>query len=394
MFFHISNAYKTVPIILFENIIIRKRKVVKVKRIAKLFIFFLINIFLSVIIKWVNDTMLNKLYEKFIKFIRENYKDVIILILLCLFLFFPLNYSIMISGGTIDIKDRVAIENSYNIKGSYSLAYVKEHKGTPCYVLLSYIIPSWKKVPLEEYQANKNETDADILNRAKVYLEYSKQAAIKNAYLKAGKSFEIRNEKSYVVYISEKASTDIKIGDIIKKADGVSITKMEQYREIISNHDIGDTINVVVEREKKDVECTVKIKKIDGEKLTGITVLSLYDYETDPNIELTFKNNESGSSGGLMLTLAIYDKLIKEDLTKGYKIVGTGTIDFDGNVGEIDGVEYKLRGAVKSKAKIFIAPSGNNYNDAVKLKNKNNYNIEIIEAKTFEQVLSELKNIK
>ncbi len=92
-----------------------------------------------------------------------------------------------------------------------------------------------------------------------------------------------------------------------------------------------------------------------------------------------------------MLALSIYDKLTDYDLTKGLKIVGTGTIDFDGNVGEIDGVEYKLKGAVKAKADIFIAPSGKNYEDALKLKKEKNYKIKIIEAKTFNQVLEELK---
>ena len=48
--------------------------------------------------------------------------------------------------------------------------------------------------------------------------------------------------------------------------------------------------------------------------------------------------------------LAIYKELIEEDITHGLKIVGTGTIDELGNVGEIDGVKYKILGAVKNKA--------------------------------------------
>ena len=90
------------------------------------------------------------------------------------------------------------------------------------------------------------------------------------------------------------------------------------------------------------------------------------------------------------MSLEIYSQLINKDITRGRKIVGTGTISEDGEVGEIDGVKYKLRGAVKNKAQIFIAPSGNNYKEAVKEKKKNNYKIKIIEAKNFKQVLEEL----
>ena len=172
--------------------------------------------------------MFNKIYDKIKNFIKDNYKELIFLLLLCVFFFYPLNYSIMISGGTIDIKDRISIDKSYDIKGSYNLAYVSEHKGTPLYVILSSIIPSWTRVPLEEYQASKNETSKDILNRAKTYLEYSKQAAIKNAYTKALKDFKIIGEKNYVVALSEEANTDIKIGDILKKADNKIITDIKQ----------------------------------------------------------------------------------------------------------------------------------------------------------------------
>ena len=90
------------------------------------------------------------------------------------------------------------------------------------------------------------------------------------------------------------------------------------------------------------------------------------------------------------MSLEIYSQLIKKDLTKGRKIVGTGTINKDGTCGEIDGVKYKLKGAVKNSADIFIVPTGKNYEEAVKGKKKHNYKIKIIEAKTFSQVVKEL----
>jgi PDZ domain-containing protein len=92
-----------------------------------------------------------------------------------------------------------------------------------------------------------------------------------------------------------------------------------------------------------------------------------------------------------MTTLSIYNKLINNDITKGRIVVGTGTIDIKGNVGEISGIEYKLRGAVKAKADIFLAPAGDNYKDAVTLKKKNKYNIDIVSVTTFDDALNYLK---
>ena len=92
-----------------------------------------------------------------------------------------------------------------------------------------------------------------------------------------------------------------------------------------------------------------------------------------------------------MIALTIYSNLNKIDLTNGKKIAGTGTIDIDGNVGEISGVKYKLMGAVKEKADIFLVPKGNNYKEAKKIKKEKGYTIDIVPIETFEEALKYLK---
>lgn len=334
--------------------------------------------------------MFDKLYEKLKKFIKENYKEIIFLLIFAFIVNYKLDYSIMVSGGTININDRVKVESESNSKGSFNLAYVTELQGTIPTVLLSYVVPSWTKVDLDDYKVSTKETAEDIENRSKVYLEHSIQAAVKVAYDKANKSFNYDDYKFYVVDVDDRAETSLKVGDILLKVNGKTITTMDEYRAIVQSLNVDDSIKLVIERDGKEKEVEVKVKLIDNQKLTGISILQLYDYYTDPKIDIKFKKSESGPSGGLMLALSIYDKLVDYDLTKGLKIVGTGTIDFDGTVGEIDGIEYKLKGAVKAKADVFIAPSGKNYEDAVKLKEKKKYKIRIIEAKTFDQVLEEL----
>ena len=112
--------------------------------------------------------------------------------------------------------------------------------------------------------------------------------------------------------------------------------------------------------------------------------------DTTPKIEIDYKASESGPSGGLMLALSIYNSLVKEDITKGRVIVGTGCIDEDGSVGSIGGVEYKLKGAVKNGADIFLVPNGENYEEAIKLKKDNDYKIKIKGISTFDEALEYL----
>ena len=85
--------------------------------------------------------MISKIYDKFKNFIKINYKELIFLVLFAIFMIFPLPYYICVSGGTIDVGDRIKIEDSYNEEGSFNLAYVTQLKATPATYLLSYVIP-------------------------------------------------------------------------------------------------------------------------------------------------------------------------------------------------------------------------------------------------------------
>ena len=72
------------------------------------------------------------------------------------------------------------------------------------------------------------------------------------------------------------------------------------------------------------------------------------------------------------------------------KIIGTGTIDSEGNVGIIGGIKYKLIGAVNNKAKIFLCPK-DNYEEASRLAKERNYDIIIKSISTFDEAIKYLK---
>lgn len=57
-----------------------------------------------------------------------------------------------------------------------------------------------------------------------------------------------------------------------------------------------------------------------------------------------------------MFSLEVYNQIVKEDLTRGYKIAGTGTMDAEGNVGQIGGIKHKIVAAHKEDVDIFFYP--------------------------------------
>lgn len=335
--------------------------------------------------------MINKIYDKVRTFIIENYLWILLYVVVIAIILFPLPYYIYVGGGVIDTADKIVMESDNTSKGSFNMCYVEQIYATIPTYLLSYIIPSWDLVPKEDVTLNDNETEADILLRDKMYLEEANQNAIITAFESANYDYEIKDSHLYIIYIDNNSTTDLSIGDEILEIDGVSIDDMDDITNILDGKNVSDEVKIKVISNNKEITKYAKIKEENNRKLLGIALVNIYDYETLPKVKFSFLSSESGPSGGLIVTLAIYDKLVEEDITKGLKIAGTGTIDNNGNVGSIGGVKYKLKGAVDSDADIFIVPNGDNYKEAVKLKEEKNYDIKIIGVDTFEDALNKLK---
>ena len=208
------------------------------------------------------------------------------------------------------------------------------------------------------------------------------------AYTSANKNIEVKDKMSYVIATTK--DNGIKIGDIITKVNDKEINSTSEIKEIISNQEVGNTIKLTVKRNNKEKEINVKVSEEKGQKIIGIVIMTNYKYNLDPEINIKFKKSESGSSGGLMMALSIYSVIADDDIVKGRNIAGTGTIDLEGNVGKIDGIKYKLMGAVKNKMDVVLVPEGN-YEEALEVKKEKNYDIEIVSIKTFNDAIEYLK---
>jgi len=68
------------------------------------------------------------------------------------------------------------------------------------------------------------------------------------------------------------------------------------------------------------------------------------------------ETNIGGPSGGLLQTLYVYNILVTEDVTRGLKIAGTGTIGYDGSAGYIGGVKQKILTAYYAGVDVFFIP--------------------------------------
>lgn len=337
--------------------------------------------------------MIKKFFNDIVEFIKEEYKFIIFLLLSVILFLFPVNYYIIVGGDISNIDDRVIISDSYNSKGSFNISYVSELKGRLGPYLLSYIIPGWESESANDYKYVDEETIQDIEFRNRLDLVSTNGNAIKWAYKLANKEYRVIDTKVYVISVSDEYESNLKIGDRIVKFDDNEMKDVDSARKYLGEIS-KNKIKVTVIRKNKEIDIDTNVYTKDGKKIIGVYLQEVSEYETDPKVEVKFKSKESGPSAGLITTLSIYDKLTKGDLTKGLKIAGTGTIEVDGAIGEIGGVKYKLAGAVKNKADVFLVPNGDNYEECVKLKKNNKYKIKIIGVSTIEEAIEKLNNLE
>lgn len=333
--------------------------------------------------------MFSKVYENIKKFIISEWKPLLFILLFAIITNLRLPYIIEAPGGAVDLTDRVVIDTDNKAQGTFNMAYVTSITGTPLSLLIGSIRSDWDIVKTSDLTLNGEDYE-DSLERDRLYLQEAKENAIISAYNAAGATINIKNFHNKVIYIGEEAQTDLQIGDVILSVDGIECHDLDSIKELIQTYNPDEDVALDILRNDKKMTAKARLYATnDGTKIGLITVLE-HEIETEPEIEIKYKSSESGPSGGLMTALEIYNRLTEDDLTKGRKIIGTGTIDDRGNVGEIGGVKYKLAGAVKEKAEIFLCPL-ENYDEAKELQKKKKYDIKVIGVATLSDAINELK---
>lgn len=321
-------------------------------------------------------------------YIKKNYKFIICMILILVVFTIKFPYYIDAPGGISDVSKKIELDG-YESEGSFNLAYVKEYRASIPTLLISFFNKDWKVLKLEDVMLDtENYKSYEI--RDKILMEESISNAIYVAYTKANKNISIKSSKLLVTYILESSNSNLLVGDEIISVNDKLVKSKDEVTDIIESLSLGSKLSIKVINNNKEYIRYAYIIEEDGVKKIGILISNVKEYDTKPKIKINIDSNESGPSGGLITALSIYNSLISDDITNGLKIVGTGTIEEDGTIGSIGGVEYKLKSAVKKKADLFIVPNDSNYEEAITLKEKNNYDIDIIGVSTLDEVLNYL----
>lgn len=339
--------------------------------------------------------MFKKILQEIKEAIKEEYKFMIGMILLYIILNVPVSYYITVGGGISDVSTRINVEEKYKSEGSFNISYVTQLNGNVMTYLLSYVMPKWERENTSKYKYTTTESLEDINFRGDLDLRTANGTATYWAYTLANKELKEITSKMYVIAVfNDEYQTNLKVQDEIISIDGKNCNNLADYKKIIQSKEPNNTIAVVINRKGKEMTLDVPLYDNEGTTILGVGLQYVKEYETTPVVDIKFKRSESGPSGGLITTLEIYNQLTEKDITKGYKIAGTGTIEPDGTIGQIGGIKHKVLGAESDKADYFLAPAGENYEEAKKYIKENKFKIKLIEVKTIEDAIEKLEDLK
>jgi PDZ domain-containing protein len=157
-------------------------------------------------------------------------------------------------------------------------------------------------------------------------------------------------------------------GDVIVAVDGTKVAQASDVAKVITKHKPGQSVVFTVIPAKPGgsdgdlpsgtpTSVTVRTEKAsDGRAIVGIEAEEAHTFPFKINIQLA---DVGGPSAGLMFTLGLIDKLTPGDLTGGKFVAGTGTMDDNGGVGPIGGIQLKIIAARDAGARYFFTPKDN-----------------------------------
>ena len=179
---------------------------------------------------------------------------------------------------------------------------------------------------------------------------------------------ETQGDGVLVVGILEDSPVEGKLlkEDLIKSINNDEINSTTEFIALLRTYDIGDTVSIGILRNNTDITIETKlIEHVDyeGEPMVGFLASTPNQRFVFPiNVDID-TGNVGGPSAGLMMALNVYNSLTQDDLTKGIKVAGTGTIEIDGSVGPVGGVKQKVIAAKKAGSSLILVPTAN-FNDA------------------------------
>ncbi len=307
-------------------------------------------------------------------------------------------------GDAYELSPLVEVEGrDADDEGTLSLMTVTMFNATPALYVMAKFQEGYKI--LEPGQVRSpHESDEEYNVRQLKLMSDSQVNALKVAFEQADLPHEVTTKGVFVMNVLEDGAAAGKLspGDHLLEIDGQAFGSMEEFLEYLATKAAGDEVDLLIERNDRRLNQTVVLAPLPTEpERAGIGISFVEDkaIETTPSVTID-SDTIGGPSAGLMFTLEILNQLLDEDITHGYDIAGTGTMESDGKVGRIGGIDQKIIAADRAGIEVFFAPDDShgsnqpsNYDVALETAQEIESDMDIVPVATIESALDYLADL-
>jgi Lon-like protease len=165
------------------------------------------------------------------------------------------------------------------------------------------------------------------------------------------------------------AHGELQTGDQVLAVDGTDVTDVSEVGTLVRERRPGDRVTVTYDRNgvtrtasitagkyaQDGRSCVPAEGSTSGRVCLGVSSQEFVTYQFPIDVKIDTQL-VGGPSAGLAFTLAIIDDLTPGSLTSGKRVAVTGTIEADGRVGDVGGVEQKAITARTNGVQLMIVP--------------------------------------
>lgn len=248
--------------------------------------------------------------------------------------------------------------------GALMLTTVLEIPASNLYMLLYGLLqPNHELWPAQEVSGGL--TDRQYLQVENYMMVTARQGAVAAALRYLHKPVTVKTAGYEVISLDRPRSDSPSVlqpGDLITRVAGVNLAQdPAALLQILHSARVGSRLPVRIVRDGRAMQVSVPVLNLSpepGRILPGIGIITELAQTVQTPIRIRIDSGDiDGPSAGLMFALEVINQLWPYgDLTHGYKIAGTGTIDANGDVGQIGGATLKVLAAYRAGARYFFVP--------------------------------------
>ncbi|MBX3168079.1 MAG: PDZ domain-containing protein [Candidatus Eremiobacteraeota bacterium] len=242
---------------------------------------------------------------------------------------------------------------TYESRGRFVLLTVVSEPASLLYCLYSFFDPAARLVP-----RSRPEPQAQAGDAWQMHLSQSVATNIALAYVMDQQPEFVKGLRVLQV-MPGSPNQGLKPGDRVENLDGQPLHHVYDLGEILSKHKAGDSLEARLQRGPKEMAVPLKVWQNGPRKMIGAHFAPALGSPERPFSVQIDSEKVGGASGGLVFCLEIIDRLTPGDLTRGRVVAATGTLDLRGHIGAIEGIRYKLVGAQRAGAQLFLCPKAN-----------------------------------